>query len=262
MTVAATSAVQASALTERPPRPSATLVVVREAPQGFEVLLSRRAERGDHNSGAWVFPGGLVDAGDRDAHPCCFGLDDAAASARLGLEAGGLDYYIAAVRECFEESGLLYACGSSGGLLEVAESLAERLAPWRGALHRGERTLGEFCSTFGLTLAVDRLIYLSHWITPVGRAEALRHALLPRRRAAAADCRPRRHRDGRAALAASGRCAARERGTQAAHADAEDARAARALSRVSSRCSPGPAQTARSRSRRRASARVPRARVR
>src|SRR5678815_4715478 len=87
MTVTATSSVQASAVTERPPRPSATLVVVRAAPQGFEVLLSRRAERGDHNSGAWVFPGGLVDAGDRAAHACCMGFDDVAASAHLGLEA-------------------------------------------------------------------------------------------------------------------------------------------------------------------------------
>jgi glyoxylase-like metal-dependent hydrolase (beta-lactamase superfamily II)/8-oxo-dGTP pyrophosphatase MutT (NUDIX family) len=154
---------------ERPPRPSATLVVVRAAPAGFEVLLSRRAERGDHNSGAWVFPGGLVDAGDRAAHAGCVGLDDATASARLGLAEGGLDYYIAAVRECFEESGLLYACGAGGGLLDVDEHLAERLAPWRGALHRCERVLGDLCAEFGLTLAVDRLIYLSHWITPVGR---------------------------------------------------------------------------------------------
>ncbi|HJV63930.1 MAG TPA: NUDIX domain-containing protein, partial [Albitalea sp.] len=49
---------------ERPPRPAATLVVVRDAPDGIEVLLLLRAERGDHNSGAWVFPGGLVDAAD------------------------------------------------------------------------------------------------------------------------------------------------------------------------------------------------------
>ncbi|MEO7009018.1 MAG: NUDIX domain-containing protein, partial [Caldimonas sp.] len=63
----------------RPPRPSATVVVVRDSAQGIEVLLSCRAERGDHNSGAWVFPGGLVDPGDARAHACCAGLDDAAA---------------------------------------------------------------------------------------------------------------------------------------------------------------------------------------
>jgi len=151
---------------ERPPRPSATLVVVRDGANGIEVLLSRRAERGDHNSGAWVFPGGLVDPGDRRSHACCAGLGDATASARLGLPAHGLDYYVAAVRECFEESGLLFALDPNGDLLELDPTLAERIAPWRGALHRGERTLLELCEAFALRLAVDRLIYLSHWITP------------------------------------------------------------------------------------------------
>src|SRR5512139_3398394 len=93
----------------RAPRAAATLVVVRDAAVGIEVLLLRRAERGDHNSGAWVFPGGIVDRSDRDARRCCAGLGDAAASRQLGLDADGLDYYVAAVRECFEEAGLLYA---------------------------------------------------------------------------------------------------------------------------------------------------------
>ena len=61
--------------TTRPPRPAATVVVVRDAPLGIEVLLLRRAERGDLNSGAWVFPGGLVDAADRAATPFCRGLE-------------------------------------------------------------------------------------------------------------------------------------------------------------------------------------------
>ena len=156
--------------TERPPRPSATVVVVRPAAAGIEVLLSRRAERGDHNSGAWVFPGGLVDAGDRKAHAFCAGLDDAAASARLSVAEGGLDFYIAAVRECFEESGLLFAAAGDA-LLEVDDAMALRLTPWRGQLHRCEVALSEFCTAFGLRLAVDRLIYLSHWITPKGRAK-------------------------------------------------------------------------------------------
>ncbi|MEP7058667.1 MAG: MBL fold metallo-hydrolase [Caldimonas sp.] len=155
----------------RPPRPSATVVVVRESAGAIEVLLSRRAERGDHNSGAWVFPGGLLDPGDREADALCIGLDDRQASRRLGVDAHGLDFYVAAVRECFEESGLLFATGADGALVEIDETSAARLTPWRGALHRGERSLHDFCSEFGLRLAVDRLIYLSHWITPVGRAK-------------------------------------------------------------------------------------------
>jgi glyoxylase-like metal-dependent hydrolase (beta-lactamase superfamily II)/8-oxo-dGTP pyrophosphatase MutT (NUDIX family) len=163
----------AAATVERPPRPSATIVVVREGERGIEVLLCRRAERGDHNSGAWVFPGGLVDAGDRAAHACCAGLDDAAASERLRVGAGGLDFYVAAIRECFEESGLLYAvdAATGGAVVDLDEAAAAQVAPWRIALHRGERTLVDFCRDTGLALAVDRLVYLSHWITPVGRAK-------------------------------------------------------------------------------------------
>ncbi len=154
---------------ERPARPAATLVVVRDGSAGIEVLLSRRTQSTDQFSGAWVFPGGIVDAGDRVAHAHCVGLDDATASTRLGLESGGLDYYVAAVRECFEESGLLWAADETGALVELDHARGETLGPWRRPLHRGERTLSEFCHESGLRLAVDRLVYLSHWLTPLAR---------------------------------------------------------------------------------------------
>ena len=155
------------------PRPAATIVVVRDGDGGIEVLLSRRAERGDHNSGAWVFPGGIVDPGDRRARDGCSGIDDATASARLALARDGLDYYVAAVRECFEESGLLFATDRDGALVrldgEAGEPRHRELGAWRGPLHRHERTLGELCRAFDLTLALDRLVYLSHWLTPLAR---------------------------------------------------------------------------------------------
>ncbi|MBX3620180.1 MAG: MBL fold metallo-hydrolase [Rhizobacter sp.] len=153
----------------RPPRPAATLVVVRNAPGGLQVLLLCRAERGDHNSGAWVFPGGIVDSTDRQWHALC-DVDDAAASRRLGVPEGGLDYAIAAIRECFEESGLLFAT-RAGALVAPQGDEAARLAAWRGPLHRGERSLGALCEAEGLTLAVDALAYFSHWLTPLGRAK-------------------------------------------------------------------------------------------
>ena len=160
---------RAEAGADRPPRPAATIVVVRDGTDGIEVLLSRRAERGDHNSNAWVFPGGIVEKGDAGAHACCDGLDDAEASRRLGLPSGGLDYYVAAVRECFEESGLLFARAGGEDLVDLDGVDAARLGPWRGALHRGERSVVDFCEREGLRLAVDRLVYLSHWLTPLGR---------------------------------------------------------------------------------------------
>ena len=152
------------------PRAAATLVVVRDAAVGIEVLLLRRAERGDLNSGAWVFPGGMVEVGDRDVHAWCAGVDDAAASQRLGLPGGGLDYYVAAVRECFEEAGLLFALDADGAMLsERADAASAELAAWRGPLHRGERRLADLCAQHGLRLAMDRLVYFSHWLTPPGR---------------------------------------------------------------------------------------------
>lgn len=156
---------------ERPPRPAATLVVIRAAAGGggVEVLLSRRAERGDHSSGAWVFPGGIVESSDAAAHDVCDGLDEAEASRRLGLPQGGLDFHVAAVRECFEESGLLFARGSDGRRIDLDGADGARLAPWRQALHRGERTMAQLCASEGLRLATDRLVYLSHWLTPLGR---------------------------------------------------------------------------------------------
>src|SRR6186713_114882 len=156
---------------ERPPRPAATIVVVRDGADGIEVLLSRRAERGDHNSGAWVFPGGIVEKNDALAHAAVAGLDDETASRRLGLASGGLDYYVAAIRECFEESGLLFARADGSELVDLDGSDAVRLAPWRGALHRGEKAIAELCAAEGLRLAADRLVYLSHWLTPIGRAK-------------------------------------------------------------------------------------------
>ena len=154
------------------PRAAASLVVVRDAAVGLEVLLLRRAERGDFNSGAWVFPGGLLDDGDRDAHRCAAGLDDAQASARLGLPHGGLDYWIAAARECFEEAGLLYArVPGRRELVELHGDEARRVAAWRTPMHRGERTLAQLCAAAGWELALDELVYFSHWLTPPARAK-------------------------------------------------------------------------------------------
>jgi glyoxylase-like metal-dependent hydrolase (beta-lactamase superfamily II)/8-oxo-dGTP pyrophosphatase MutT (NUDIX family) len=155
----------------RPLRTAATVVVMRDSPSGIEVLLLRRAERGDHSSGAWVFPGGVLDAQDRDCAAFCGTLDDAAASASMGMTQGGLDYYVAAIRECFEEAGLLLACGADGHLLSLAGEMGTEMGPWRSRLHRGEATMAQFCSHFGLTLATDRLAYFSRWVTPAIRAK-------------------------------------------------------------------------------------------
>ena len=141
-----------------PIRPAATIVVVREADRGIEVLMVRRPQAMAFAGGAHVFPGGAVDPADSGAAlvAACVGLDDAEASRRLGVPDGGLAYWICAIRECFEEAGLLYAYGGEG--------LARFDSPTRDA---GD--FGAFVNSHRLRLAADRLAYLSHWITQAGR---------------------------------------------------------------------------------------------
>jgi len=152
------------------PRHSASLIVLRDAGDGVEVLMLRRAEReGDQNSGAAVFPGGHLDATDKLAHAFANGLDDARASSLLGLADGGLDYWIAAIRECFEEAGLLLAVDSSGQWVDLAALGDEDLLAMRHDLHAGRTDLATVCQRHGWRLATDRLHYFSHWLTPPGR---------------------------------------------------------------------------------------------
>jgi len=143
-------------------RNAASLLLLRDADDGrqVEVLMLRRADRdGDLRSGAAVFPGGVLDPRDRDAHGHCLGPDDAQASARLGLAQGGLDYLVAAVRETFEEVGLLLADRTPAG--------AELLG-WRARLQTGEISMAEFCRAHALRLDLRALAYHSHWLTPPG----------------------------------------------------------------------------------------------
>ncbi len=151
------------------PRQAASVIVLRDAGEGLQVLLLRRAERpGDQNSGAAVFPGGLLDKADTGHHELCDGADDASTSARMALGAGGLDYSIAAIRECFEEAGLLLAHDASGQALHLDAMDAAGLVALRQALHAGDIGMAEVCSRLGVRLAADSLAYYSHWLTPAG----------------------------------------------------------------------------------------------
>lgn len=141
-------------------RLAASLVLLRDGDDGLEVLMLRRGERqGDMRSGAAVFPGGVLDPRDRDAHGHCLGPDDASVSRLLGVAEGGLDYLIAAVRESFEEVGLLLADRPFD---------AAAVHPWRDRLQAGQASMSEFCAAHGLRLDLRGLAYLSHWLTPPG----------------------------------------------------------------------------------------------
>ena len=153
----------------RPVRTAATLIVLRDGSHGLEVLMLRRAEKADdQNSGASVFPGGVIDAHDRSLHGHCGGLDDSAASERLAVPQGGLDYYAAAIRECFEEAGVLFAADGTGRLVALDKLPPAQLAAMRDEAEQGTDALISLCDRHGWQLAADRLAYFTHWLTPPG----------------------------------------------------------------------------------------------
>mgnify|MGYP001824260196 CR=1 FL=1 len=107
-----------------PVKPAATVMLVRDAlddAPGVEVFMLRRTASAVFGAGMYVFPGGRVDGvdGADDIAPFCRGLDDIGASEQLGIPQGGLAYWVAAVRECFEEAGVLLAERRDGGPLEL-----------------------------------------------------------------------------------------------------------------------------------------------
>lgn len=155
-------------------RPASTIVLLRDSSDGMEVFLLRRNAAASFSAGMYVFPGGAVDAADHDAEWAdrCYGLDDATTSQRLGMPQGGMAHLVAAVRECFEESGLLLALEGEDGtapLLELSDAApVAEYARLRAELLGGSMTFAEFCRLRNLRLATDRLACLSRWVTPPG----------------------------------------------------------------------------------------------
>jgi 8-oxo-dGTP pyrophosphatase MutT (NUDIX family) len=162
-------------------QPAATVMLVRDAASNggapsLEVLMLRRHPESVFAADAWVFPGGRVDDGDRDGAPIAIGPSDAEASAELGLPSGGLAYWIAAARECFEEAGILLARHpETGAWFEASSDLAAAsLARYRREVHSGATTLAAVLEQEGLVLDLSGVHYVSHWITPPRRGNARR----------------------------------------------------------------------------------------
>ena len=151
------------------PAPAATLVLIRDRPGGgIECLLMQRHQKSKFAAGAFVFPGGKIEADDNpeDAADWCRGLDMATAARRLSLASAprtALGYWIGAIRETFEEAGLLLAVDAEGREVAVG---APRFAEYRRACHADNRAFWTMIRTEGLRLTTDRLVYFAHWITP------------------------------------------------------------------------------------------------
>jgi glyoxylase-like metal-dependent hydrolase (beta-lactamase superfamily II)/8-oxo-dGTP pyrophosphatase MutT (NUDIX family) len=153
------------------PRPAATVILARNVSDGIEVFMMERTTAVEFAKGMHVFPGGALDRADH--HPeiasLCVGLDDKAASETLGIEQGGLAYWIAAIRECFEESGLLLGYRGSDQLLQLAAHEAERLAALRVDMAQSKLSFMDILLQEQVQAATDRIAYYSHWVTQAGR---------------------------------------------------------------------------------------------
>jgi len=151
-------------------RNASTVILLRDGLQGLEVFMMQRHIRSDFAGGAYVFPGGVVDRSDEVDAGFCSGRTDASASAALGVPRGGLAYWIAAIRECFEEAGILLAYGPEGSLLDFDKpGVRARYEAYRAALNAREVTPDEIARRENLRYATDRVHYWAHWITPEGQ---------------------------------------------------------------------------------------------
>lgn len=144
------------------PVPSATLLLVRDGASGLEVFMVKRHHRIDFVPGAMVFPGGKVDPADADPElrVRCRGVE--------GLSDGERAVRLAAIREAFEECGVLLARRRGDEALLSATDLAEVAARHREALHGGRRTLAQLVETEDLELACELPVPFARWITPEG----------------------------------------------------------------------------------------------
>ena len=130
-----------------PTRPAATVLLLRDTAQGIEVLMTRRSTTASFAPGAYVFPGGGIDAADAAAH--------AQSTRRAGQTDLHLTQAIAAIRESFEELGVLLARHADGSHVTTQDIAAlDRKAPFAGQ-----------CRDRGLTLAGEEVFVLAHWVT-------------------------------------------------------------------------------------------------
>jgi 8-oxo-dGTP pyrophosphatase MutT (NUDIX family) len=128
-----------------PAKPAATVMLLRDADQGIEVFMLRRTTSAAFASGMYVFPGGKVDTADGE---------------------GDSGYVLAAIRECYEEAGVLLATDEAGAMVSDGHPVLAH----RELVHGGDVDLRALCDRYRLSPAVDDLVWVSHWITPVGES--------------------------------------------------------------------------------------------
>jgi 8-oxo-dGTP pyrophosphatase MutT (NUDIX family) len=168
----ATAAPTGSSTTTRAAIPAATVVVVRDDPDGLQVLMQERALASDFVGGAWVFPGGKVDTRDAEVAPERLGPHDLSrVHARLGAATPDQTraLLVAGVRETFEEAGLLLATRGDRPLTSADLAGPDHVAARAGLAERGhDHDWRPFLDDHDLVLSIGDLRPLAWWITPHG----------------------------------------------------------------------------------------------
>jgi 8-oxo-dGTP pyrophosphatase MutT (NUDIX family) len=143
-------------------------VLVRPATASFEVFLVRRHDSVAFMGGAHVFPGGRVDEADTIADPeqWCDGVRDAVARASDRAQDEAIAFHVAAIRELFEEAGVLLARDGGRRIVEMHEGDSQRYDACRRDLLEQRLTMRELAEREGLRLALDALALFAHWVTP------------------------------------------------------------------------------------------------
>ena len=147
--------------------PAATVLLVRDCGDELEVLMVKRSKRPPFGN-LYVFPGGKIDESDKDLNITnfCNGLNDEQASIKLGVNEGGLSYWVACVRECFEEVGILLAKKNNGQELDLNGADRHKFDNYRRMLLENKISLFEICKKENLSLNLNNIEPFSHWITP------------------------------------------------------------------------------------------------
>ncbi|HET6459972.1 MAG TPA: hypothetical protein VFG29_04200 [Syntrophales bacterium] len=158
------------------PKDAATLILLRPSPvreaNAFEVLMVLRHMDSKFVPGSYVFPGGCLDKDDYspEVESLCTGIDSTKAQEILrnvSQKEKALGFWVAGIRETFEEVGLLLAYDNNRELIAFdSEDRRRRFHSYRRKLQAGAITLSAMLRKEGLSIAADRLHYFSHWITP------------------------------------------------------------------------------------------------
>ena len=148
------------------------MIIARAAKVEFEIFMLKRTSSASFASGMFVFPGGRVDHDDHlhkyDEYRIGPSETQQSQIRSVGYEWRG--FWIAAIRETFEESGLLLAYDQRGEIVSFEELEVERrFASYRQPLHDGEISLLDVCEAEGIKLAVDQIHFYNRFITPIGR---------------------------------------------------------------------------------------------